>query len=86
MNEDIQVQPAEEPVKPEIKYKNGTHKLNEYNWLADLPYDSRCNEVVEVRFKNTRKGFYRNVNGLKLEVDDLVAVEASPAMISGMSP
>jgi cell fate regulator YaaT (PSP1 superfamily) len=78
MNEDIQVQPAEEPVKPEIKYKNGTHKLNEYNWLADLPYDSRCNEVVEVRFKNTRKGFYRNVNGLKLEVDDLVAVEASP--------
>jgi cell fate regulator YaaT (PSP1 superfamily) len=78
MNEDIQVQPAEEPVKPEVKYKSGTHKLNEYNWLADLPFDSLHNEVVEVRFKNTRKGFYRNVNGLKLEVDDLVAVEASP--------
>ena len=77
-NEDIQVQPGEEPVKPEIKYKSGAHKLNEYNWLADLPFDARYNEVVEVRFKNTRKGFYRNVNDLKLEVDDLVAVEASP--------
>jgi len=78
INEDIQVQPGEEPPKPEIKYTIGTHKLNEYNWLADLPFDIRHNDVVEVRFKNTRKGFYRNVNGLKLEVDDIVAVEASP--------
>jgi cell fate regulator YaaT (PSP1 superfamily) len=77
-NEDIQVQPGEEPARPEIKYSIGAHKLNDYNWLADLPYDARHNEVVEVRFKNTRKGFYRNVNGLRLEVDDLVAVEASP--------
>lgn len=78
INEDIQVQPGEEPPKPEIKYTPGAHKLNEYNWLAGLPFDPGYNEVVEVRFKNTRKGFYRNVNGLKLEVDDLVAVEASP--------
>lgn len=78
INEDMQVQPGEEPVRPETKYTPGTHKLSEYNWLADLPFDDRCNEVVEVRFKNTRKGFYRNVNGLRLEVDDIVAVEASP--------
>ena len=78
INEDIQVPPGEEPVKPETKHSIGTHKLNEFNWLADLPFDSRCNEVIEVRFKNTRKGFYRNVNGLRLEVDDIVAVEASP--------
>jgi len=77
-NEDIQVQPGEEPARPEIKYNIGANKLNDYNWLADLPFDDRHNEVVEVRFKNTRKGFYRNVNGLRLEVDDLVAVEASP--------
>jgi cell fate regulator YaaT (PSP1 superfamily) len=77
-NEDIQVQPGEEPVRPEIKYNTGEHKLNEYNWLADLPFDARCNDVIEVRFKNTRKGFYRNVNSLRLEVDDIVAVEASP--------
>lgn len=77
-NEDIQVQPVEEPARPETKYNIGTHKLNEFNWLADLPFDARYSEIVEVRFKNTRKGFYRNVNDLRLEVDDVVAVEASP--------
>lgn len=77
-NEDIQVQGGAEPSPPEIKYNTGANKLNEYNWLANLPFDPRYNEVIEVRFKNTRKGFYRNVNGLKLEVDDIVAVEASP--------
>ena len=35
-------------------------------------------DAVEIRFKNTRKGFYRNVNGLKLKRGDIVAVEASP--------
>ena len=34
--------------------------------------------LVEVRFKNTRKGYYRNVNGLSLKIGDIVAVEASP--------
>jgi len=77
-NEDIQVQGGSEPSPPEIKYNTGANKLNEYNWLANLPFDPRHNEVIEVRFKNTRKGFYRNINGLKLEVDDIVAVEASP--------
>jgi cell fate regulator YaaT (PSP1 superfamily) len=77
-NEDIQAQGGEEPSPPEIKYRTGANKLNEYNWLAGLPFDPRYNEVIEVRFKNTRKGFYRNVNGLRLEIDDIVAVEASP--------
>ena len=35
-------------------------------------------EVVEVRFKNTRKGYYRNVNELRLKRGDIIAVEASP--------
>lgn len=78
INEDIQVPGNEDPPKPEVKQNIGTNKLSEYNWLADLPYDPRHNEVIEVRFKNTRKGFYRNVNGLRLEIDDIIAVEASP--------
>ena len=77
-NEDIQVPGSEELQQPEIKYRCGENKLDEFNWLADLPVDARFNEVVEVRFKNTRKGFYRNVNDLKLVVGDVVAVEASP--------
>lgn len=78
MNEDIQVHGAEELPAPEIKYHSGENKLDEFNWLEDLPLDARFNEVVEVRFKNTRKGFYRNINDLHLEVGDVVAVEASP--------
>ena len=59
-------------------YIPGHHKLNSYNWLSDIPSDGRENEVVEVRFKNTRKGFFRNVNNIRLDIDDIVAVEASP--------
>lgn len=60
------------------KYIPGRHKLNSYNWLSDIPSDGREGELIEVRFKNTRKGFYRNANRLRLDIDDIVAVEASP--------
>jgi cell fate regulator YaaT (PSP1 superfamily) len=78
INEDIQQHESEEQASPEVRQSMGANKLNEFNWLAGLPYDPRYNEIIEVRFKNTRKGFFRNVNNLKLEVDDIVAVEASP--------
>ena len=42
-------------------YILGHHKLNSYNWLSDIPSDGREYELVEVRFKNTRKAFYRKV-------------------------
>lgn len=70
-----------EPVYPgevPTKYNPGEYKLNSFNWLSDIPSDGTEREIVEIRFKNTRKGFYRNVNGLRLEVGDIVAVEASP--------
>ena len=35
-------------------------------------------DLVEVQFKNTRKGYYHNVNNLQLTKGDIVAVEASP--------
>lgn len=65
-------------VSAETKYIPGHHKLNSFNWLSDVPSDGRDNELVEVRFKNTRKGFYQNVNKLRLDIGDIVAVEASP--------
>lgn len=54
------------------------NKLNTYDWLADVPGNSELCDMVEVQFKNTRKGYYRNSNNLKLEKGDVVAVEASP--------
>lgn len=52
--------------------------LNSYDWLADVPGNSESTEFVEVQFKHTRKGYYRNVNHLELKKGDYVAVEASP--------
>ncbi len=53
-------------------------KLNVYDWLHDVPESVLCPDIVEVKFKNTRKGFYQNVNKLKLKQGDIIAVEASP--------
>jgi len=59
-------------------------KLNVYDWLYDVKSTINTEEIVEVRFKNTRKDYYRNVNGLTLKAGDMVAVEASPGHDIGM--
>ena len=58
----------------------GCNKLNVFDWLADLemPSGQKMFDCVEVRFKNSRKEFYRNVNNLSLKVGDVIATEASP--------
>ena len=53
-------------------------QLNTYDWLADVPGNARSTDLVEVQFKNTRKGYYHNVNNLDLKKGDIVAVEANP--------
>ena len=77
-NEELSAQQGEELHMPDITYKPGLNKLDSFNWLKDIAYVPSENDSVEIRFKNTRKGFYRNVNGLRLEIGDIVAVEASP--------
>ncbi len=56
----------------------GCNKLAIHDWLKDIPGDQQYSDIIEVRFKNTRKGFYRNVNDLRFNTGDIVAVEASP--------
>ena len=53
-------------------------QLNTYDWLADVPGNAESTDLVEVQFKNTRKGYYHNVNNLDLKKGDVVAVEANP--------
>ena len=55
----------------------GCFKLHSSNWLEQYP-NNLPDDIVEVRFKNTRRSFYRNVNNLPLKRGDIVAVEASP--------
>ncbi|MEZ5104602.1 MAG: regulatory iron-sulfur-containing complex subunit RicT [Draconibacterium sp.] len=53
-------------------------KLHVTDWLKDIKSSVQPTDIIEIRFKNTRKDYYQNVNNLKLEVGDLVAVESSP--------
>ncbi len=55
-------------------------KLNVFNWLEDVkpPRNFPTRELVEVRFKNSRKDFFMVPEDLQLEEGDIVAVEASP--------
>ena len=55
----------------------GCYKLHETPWLEEYP-DNIPTDIFEVRFKNTRRSFYKNVNNLDLKRGDIVAVEASP--------
>ena len=68
------VNEAGEPVAKEAR---GCFRLHEEPWLAEYP-NNFPTDIFEVRFKNTRRSFYQNVNNLQLEVGDIVAVEASP--------
>ena len=55
----------------------GCYKLHETNWLEEYP-DNIPTDIFEVRFKNTRRSYYQNVNNLELKRGDIVAVEAQP--------
>jgi cell fate regulator YaaT (PSP1 superfamily) len=59
-------------------YGRQDKQLNTYDWLSDVPGNNEETDLVEVQFKNTRKGYYHNVNHLELKKGDIVAVEASP--------
>lgn len=58
----------------------GCNKLNVFDWLSNMlsPDGQKQFDIVEVRFKNSRKEFFRNVNALPLAVGEVVAVEGTP--------
>jgi cell fate regulator YaaT (PSP1 superfamily) len=55
-------------------------KMNVFDWLANmsLPNGQKPFNIAEIRFKNGRKGFYKNTKELQLCIGDVVAVESSP--------
>ena len=64
----------------------GCNKLEVFDWLSNisLPQGHSEYDIVEVRFKNSRKNFYRNSKSLPLHVGDIVVVEASPGYDVGV--
>ena len=61
----------------EAKAVEGCYKLHETDWLEEYP-DTIPTDIFEVRFKNTRRSYFQNVNNLELKRGDIVAVEAQP--------
>lgn len=59
---------------------DGCNKLTVFDWLSNmsLPNGQKPFDCVEVRFKNSRKEFFRNSENLTLSIGDVVATEASP--------
>ena len=58
--------------------RNSAHMLPVCDWLADLPENTRLTDLIEVQFKNARKGYYHNSAHLPLEKGVQVVVEANP--------
>ena len=58
---------------------SGCNALNVYDWFKDmdLPTGYKPFNVVEVRFKGSRKEFFRNTNNLDLFTGDYVCVDSS---------
>jgi cell fate regulator YaaT (PSP1 superfamily) len=56
-----------------------SYKLSVFDWLSNInnPAPNRC-DFVEVRFKNDRKSFYKNINNIPLHIGSVVTVESSP--------
>ena len=57
---------------------DGCNKMTVFNWLSNMEVvnEQKFSNIIEVRFKNGRKGFYRNTNSLSISIGDLVVVKA----------
>lgn len=60
----------------EVTYREGCCKLPVHNYLRDIS-SLEYADVFEVRFKNTRKGYYKNESGQSVRQGDKVVVEAA---------
>ena len=65
----------EETGAEDIRYRQGCCKLEVYDYLKGIGQE-QYGSLFEVRFKNTRKGFYVNASGQSIKTGDLVVVEA----------
>lgn len=59
-------------------HTNHYTQLNVCDYMADIPNNTEVTDIVEVQFKNTRKGYFHNSNELELKKGDIVAVEGNP--------
>lgn len=66
--------------KPEKAYTHGLCKMDAYDWLQGLkqPDNKISFDCIEVRFKNSRKDYFRLNGETDIHTGDIIAVEATP--------
>lgn len=69
--------------RPGHCHKAPRNNLYATNWLATVQPVMKADDLVEVSFKNTRKGFFRNVDCLPVEIGEMVVVESNPGFDIG---
>ena len=57
---------------------DGCNKMTVFNWLSNMEVvsEKEISNIIEVRFKNGRKEFYKNNEDLSISIGDLVVVKA----------
>lgn len=78
MKEDFTIDNGSCHITKKAVNHNPKHMLPVVDWLSDVPHTGEEGDLVEVQFKNTRKGYYHNSNNLSLEKGVKVVVEANP--------
>lgn len=65
---------------------DGCNKLTVFDWLSNmsLPNGEKSFDCVEVRFKNSRKEFFKNTENLSLSMGDIVATQSQSGHDVGM--
>ena len=83
MKEDLIIDNGSCHITKKAVNHNPKHMLPVVDWMSDVPSTGDEGDLVEVQFKNTRKGYYHNNLGLPLEKGVKVVVEANPGVDLG---
>ena len=83
MKEDFMINNGSCQISEKSCKRNSHHMLPVMDWMSDIPCAGEETDLVEVQFKNTRKGYYHNINHLPLEKGVVVIVDANPGYDMG---
>ena len=83
MKEDFVINNGSCQISEKSCKRNSHHMLPVMDWMSDIPCAGEETDLVEVQFKNTRKGYYHNINHLPLEKGVVVIVDANPGYDMG---
>ena len=83
MKEDFMINNGSCHISEKSCKRNSHHMLPVMDWMSDIPSAGEETDLVEVQFKNTRKGYYHNINHLPLEKGVVVIVDANPGYDMG---